>query len=120
MQASASPDLIGLTAESLAGRVTVVELPGLRVADVGADHLDQPWQRGGLPLAYLANDVDSNLWRDDYISTFLERDLGNLGFRMAPTTMRRLWTMLAHYHGPTWNGAELSRALGIPQTTVRR
>jgi uncharacterized protein len=117
---SASPDLIGLAADSLAGRVTIVELAGLRLVDVGADHLDALWQRGGLPPSYLADDPTSCAWRDDYISMFLERDLGNLGFRLPPTTMRRFWTMLAHYHGQTWNGAELSRALGMPQTTVRR
>ena len=118
---SASPDLVGLAAESLAGRVELVELPGLRVLDQGAGSLDALWRRGGLPPSALAADeVTSNRWRDDYISTFLERDLGNLGVRVPATTMRRFWTMLAHYHGQTWNGAELSRALGMSQPTVRR
>ncbi len=116
---SASPHLIGMAAESLAGRSTVIELPGLRVHDVGAAELDALWRRGGLPPSYDASDSESNLWRDDYISTFLERDLGNLGVRVPPTTMRRFWTMTAHYHGQTWNGAELSRALGVSQPTIR-
>lgn len=117
---SASPNLIGMAAESLAGRSTVIELPGLRLVDVGERNLDALWRRGGLPPSYDAPDDESTLWRDDYISTFLERDLANLGIRFPPTALRRFWTMTAHYHGQTWNGAELSRALGISQPTVRR
>lgn len=118
---SASPDLIGMAAESLAGRVEIIELAGLGLGDVGAGRLDQLWRRGGLPPSFLAPDENvSSRWRDAYVSTFLERDLTNLGFRMPSTTMRRFWTMVAHYHGQTWNGAELARALGLSQTTVRR
>jgi predicted AAA+ superfamily ATPase len=117
---SASPDLVGLASESLAGRVTFVDLGGLQVADVGGDCLDRLWQRGGLPRSYLGTDDESRRWRQDYVTTFLERDLGSLGFRMPPTTMRRFWTMLAHYHGQTWNGAELARALAVSAPTVNR
>ncbi len=117
---SASPELIGMASESLAGRVAIVELAGLRVLDVGGDELDTIWRRGGLPRSYLGAEEESVAWRDDYISTFLERDLANLGVRIPPTTMRRFWTMVAHYHGQTWNGSELSRALAVSQTTVRR
>ena len=116
---SASPDLVGLSAESLAGRVTFVELPGLMLSDTGASGLDDLWTRGALPLSFLSDDEGSARWRDDYIATFLERDLGGLGFRLPPTMMRRFWTMLAHYHGQTWNGAELARALGVSAPTVR-
>lgn len=118
---SASPDLVGLASESLAGRVTFVELGGFRLSDVGVDALDGLWLRGGLPESFLAEtDVASNRWRDDYISTFLERDLGNLGFRFPATTMRRFWTMLAHYHGQTWNGARIARSIDVSESTVRR
>lgn len=118
---SASPALIGMAAESLAGRVEVLELPGLRVSDIGAGGVEALWRRGGLPPSYLAaDDAASVRWRDAYVATFLERDLGNLGVRIPSTTMRRFWTMLAHYHGQTWNGAELARALSLSQTTVRR
>ncbi|MBI1844084.1 MAG: ATP-binding protein [Actinobacteria bacterium] len=117
---SASPALIGMASESLAGRVAIIELAGLRVRDVGADQLETLWRRGGLPPSFLATEVGSASWRDDYITTFLERDLANLGVRIPPTTLRRFWTMVAHYHGQTWNGAELSRALGVSQSTVRR
>lgn len=118
---SASPDLVGLASESLAGRVALVELGGFRLLDVGADAIDALWVRGGLPRSYLAETgTASALWRDDFISTFLERDLANLGVRIPATTMRRFWTMVAHYHAQTWNGAELARALGVSESTVRR
>ena len=118
---SASPDLVGLGSESLAGRVTFVELGGLRLTDVGADRLDDLWLRGGLPESFVApTDEASNRWRDDYISTFLERDLANLGFRFPAATMRRFWTMLAHYHGQTWNGARIARSIDVSESTVRR
>jgi len=118
---SASPDLVGLASESLAGRVALVEMGGFRVADVGVTALDLLWRRGALPRSFLAMDeAASAAWRDDYIRTFLERDLANLGVRVPSTTMRRFWTMLAHYHGQTWNGAELARALGVSQPTVGR
>ena len=118
---SASPDLIGMASESLAGRVEIIDLPGFRVRDVGADDFDTLWHRGGLPPSFVAgDDQGSTRWRDAYISTFLERDLTNLGFRLPSTTMRRFWTMLAHYHGQTWNGAELARALAMSEPSVRR
>lgn len=118
---SASPDFVGLASESLAGRVAQVDLGGFRLTDVGIEALDRLWERGGLPRSFLAGtDADSLAWRDDYIATFLERDLARLGIRIPATTMRRFWTMIAHYHGQTWNGAELARALGVSQPTVRR
>ena len=118
---SASPDLIGLGSESLAGRVTFVELGGFRLGDFGVDHLDRLWLRGGLPESFVAaSDEASNRWRDDYIATFVERDLTGLGFRIPATTMRRFWTMLAHFHGQTWNGARLARSIDVSESTVRR
>ena len=118
---SASPDLVGLGSESLAGRVTLVELAGFRLSDVGASRLDDLWGRGGLPESFLAaDDAASNAWRDDYIATFLERDLAGFGFRFPATTMRRFWTMLAHYHGQTWNGAAIARSIDVSEATVRR
>lgn len=118
---SASPDLVGLTSESLAGRVAFVELQGFTLADVGEPELDRLWLRGGLPESFLApTDETSVRWRDDYIATFLQRDLAALGFGLPATTMRRFWSMLAHYHGQTWNGAELARSIDVSQPTVRR
>jgi uncharacterized protein len=117
---SASPSLVGLSSESLAGRVELVELPGLRGVDVGPTRVDHLWQVGGLPPSFTADATDSAVWRDNYIATFLSRDLAQLGVSVPAATMRRFWTMLAHYHGQTWNGAELARALGVSQPTVRR
>jgi hypothetical protein len=118
---SASPSLVGLSSESLAGRVALVELGGFRLEDVGPAAVNPLWERGGLPRSYLAEDDGSSAaWRDDYISTFLERDLANLGIRIPATTLRRFWTMLAHYHAQVWNGAELARATGVSESTVRR
>ena len=118
---SASPDLVGLTSESLAGRVAFTELGGFRLGDVGPDRLDDLWLRGGLPESFLAPTVERSAdWRDDYISTFLQRDLAGLGFRYPAPTMRRFWTMLAHYHGQRWNAAEVARSIGVSASTVAR
>ncbi|EFD47510.1 conserved hypothetical protein [Mycobacterium tuberculosis T17] len=93
---SASPDLVGLASESLAGRVELVELSGLTVRDVGSSAADRLWLRGGLPPSFTArSNEDSAAWRDGYITTFLERDLAQLGVRIPAATMRRAWTMLA-------------------------
>ncbi|WP_084125335.1 ATP-binding protein [Demequina sp. NBRC 110054] len=118
---SASPDLVGLGAESLAGRVALVELSPFGLAEVGADHLNSLWLRGGLPESFTAvDDAAAGAWLGDYISTFLERDLAQLGSRVPATTMRRFWTMLAHHHSGTWNGADMARSLGASEPTARR
>ncbi|MBK7623767.1 MAG: ATP-binding protein [Kineosporiaceae bacterium] len=117
---SASPELVGLGAESLAGRVEIIELSGLRLGDVGSARSDRLWLQGSLPAAFTADLDDSLTWRSNYIATFLERDLAQLGFRLPASHMRRFWTMLAHYHAQTWNGSELARALGVSQPTTRR
>lgn len=118
---SASPDLVGLGSESLAGRITFMSMSGFRLSDIGSDNIDDLWLRGGLPPSYLADDrANSNRWRDDYITTFLERDLSNLGFRLPSTMMRRFWTMLAHYHGQRWNAAEIARSIDVSVPAVRR
>ena len=118
---SASPDLVGLGAESLAGRIALLELAGLSLADVGVSHLERRWFRGGLPEAFTAeSDALAAAWLADYISTFLERDLALLGSRVPATTMRRFWTMLAHRHSGLWSGAEMARSLGVSEPTARR
>ena len=117
---SASPELVGLSAESLAGRVEIIALGGFRLGDVGAGNGDRLWLQGGLPASYSRPPKDSVALRSNYIATFLERDLAQLGFRLPATQMRRFWTMLAHYHAQTWNGAELARAMGVSQPTTRR
>ena len=116
---SASPELLRQTSETLAGRVAFHDLDGFGLREV--EDLERLWLRGGFPLAYLArSDAASRRWRDDFVRTFLERDITDLGSSIPSTTLRRFWTMLAHWHGQLWNGAEFGRAFGVAHTTVRR
>jgi uncharacterized protein len=118
---SASPDLLRQSSESLAGRVAYHFLPPLGLGEVGVGELDRLWLRGGFPRSYTARSLrESGAWRRDFIRTFLERDIPQLGLTIPSTTLRRFWTMLAHYHGQTWNGAEFARAFGVTDHTVRR
>jgi predicted AAA+ superfamily ATPase len=118
---SASPDLLRQSSESLAGRIHYHALGGLSLDEVGIDNLSTLWQRGGFPAAYLArSDAASFRWRRDFIQTFVERDLPQLGIQIPSVTLWRFWSMIAHYHGQIWNGAELARAFGVGETTVKR
>ena len=118
---SASPALLRQSSESLAGRLEIVEMAGFGVAEVGLASADALWLRGGFPRAFLAgSDGDSLIWRRDFIRAPLESDLPQLGVRVPGATLQRFWAMLAHVHGQLWNGAELSRSLGVSQTSCRR
>lgn len=118
---SASPELLRQTAESLAGRIAYHELDPLTLDEVGAESLEPLWVRGGFPRSFLAtNEKQSVRWRQDFVRTFLERDLPELGIRIPAPTLHRFWSMLAHTHGDLWNGAELARAFGVSATTVKR
>jgi predicted AAA+ superfamily ATPase len=117
---SASPELLRQSSESLAGRIAYQKLGGLSLEEVGMAYVETLWLRGGFPLSYLApSEPASGLWRQQFIRTYLERDLSELGIQLPPATMRRFWSMLAHYHGEIWNGAELARAFGVSDKTVR-
>jgi uncharacterized protein len=118
---SASPELLHQSSETLAGRIETVPLEGFRLADVGAQAQPRLWLRGGFPLAYTARtEADSVAWRRQFLQTFLERDIPQLGIQVPTIALRRFWNMLAHYHAQTWNGAELARALSVSEPTVRR
>ena len=118
---SASPDLLRQSSESLAGRVAFHDLEGLSIAETGARHLDRLWLRGSFPRSFLAASQAQSLdWRMNLIRTLLERDLPQLGITVPSGTMGRFWSMLAHYHGQIWNGAEFARAFGVSDMTVRR
>ncbi len=118
---SASPHLAKGVSESLAGRIGFVDLAGFQFWEVGAQHRDRLWIRGGLPKAFLADsESDSIQWREGFIRTFLERDIPQLGITIAAETLRRFWTMVAHYHGQVWNASEFARALGTAENTARR
>jgi predicted AAA+ superfamily ATPase len=118
---SASPDLLRQSSESLAGRLEIVPLEGFRLADLGAAAQERHWMRGGFPLAYTPRtEADSLIWRRQFLQTFLERDLPQLGAQIPAVTLRRFWSMVAHYHGQIWNAAELASALAVNESTVRR
>ncbi len=118
---SASGDLLRQTSESLAGRMERVTIGGFSLPELGAAAEQRLWLRGGFPLAYLAaNEADSLSWRKNFIQTLLERDLPQWGVRVPAVALQRFWTMLAHYHGQTWNAAEPARALGVGESTTRR
>ncbi len=116
---SAGPELLRQSSESLAGRIVYHELPPFRTDETGTEFIDRLWIRGGFPLSFLAADeTESATWRSAFIRTFLERDLPQLGIAVPATTIRRFWTMVAHYHGGRWNAAEVARSLGLSAPTV--
>ncbi len=118
---SAAPALLRQSAESLAGRIAYVELDGFDVDEVGTGAWRRLWHRGGLPRSFLArSDAESLTWRQELVRTYLERELPELGIGIPPGTLRRFWIMLAHYHGQTWNGAELARSFGVSEASVGR
>jgi predicted AAA+ superfamily ATPase len=118
---SASPELLRQSSESLAGRMETITLPGFTLAEVGTRALNRHWLRGGFPRSFLARTHEDSLrWRNEFIQTFLERDLPQLGVSIPAQTLRRFWAMVAHYHGNIWNAAEPARSLGISEPTVRR
>lgn len=118
---SASPELTRQSNESLAGRVEVIEVRGFSTAEVGMQERDRLWLRGGFPRSYLASSDENSLnWREQFIRTFVERDLGMLGFGFTPAAMGRFWAMLSHYHGQIWNAAEVAAAMGVTARTVNR
>ncbi len=122
---SASRDLLQQTSESLAGRVRFLELSPFTLNEVqsgaqSADFTDQLWLRGGFPDSYLAaDDQESWDWRSDFIRTYIERDIPQLGVNIAPTKMRRFWTMLAHLNGQQINFSNLGKSLDASHTTIR-
>ncbi|MAE70562.1 MAG: hypothetical protein CME06_08855 [Gemmatimonadetes bacterium] len=117
---SASPELLRQGSETLAGRITFLELSGFDLKEVGPDQADRLWIRGGFPRSFLANtEQQSDHWRQDFIRTFLERDLAQLRPRLSATALRRFWTMIAHCHGQVWNGARIANAMNVSQPTVR-
>lgn len=117
---SAGSSLLKQSSESLAGRIETVSIGGLALQEIGGRHLQTHWLRGGFPPAYLAgSDADSLAWRKQFTQTFLERDIPQMGFRIPAHTLKRFWSLLAHYHGQLWNAAEPSVSLGVSPPTVR-
>jgi uncharacterized protein len=117
---SASPEIVKSASETLAGRLEFIEMQGFDLLETGVETWEKLWLRGGFPRSFLSgSQQDSLAWREGFIRTFLERDIPQLGIGIPAVTMRRFWTMLAHYHGQTWNGAEIGRSMGLSDKTVR-
>ncbi|MDD2236136.1 MAG: ATP-binding protein [Kiritimatiellae bacterium] len=118
---SASPDLIRKSSETLAGRVEFVDISGFSLEEVGLDFLTRLWLRGGFPLSFMADtDEDSYAWRENFIRTFLERDLRRFGIDFPPAQLYQFWSMLAHTHGKVWNASSIGMSLGVSNMTAKR
>lgn len=118
---SASPDLLRQSSETLAGRIAYHELPGFSLSELAEGQADRLWLRGGFPRSFTARSHQQSYeWRGEFIRTFLERDVPQLGITIPSPTLDRFWSMLAHYHAQVWNGSELARAFGVSHHTVRR
>jgi predicted AAA+ superfamily ATPase len=118
---SASPSLLRQSSESLAGRLEVIEAGGFTLDETGAGHAAALWWRGGFPRSFTAaGDAASRIWRREFIRSTVERDLPQLGMNVAAPVLHRFWSMLAHFHGQTWNAADPARSLGVNESTVRR
>ena len=118
---SASGDLLRQTSESLAGRAERITIGGFSLDEVGPDAVDRLWHRGGFPRSYLAaSEADSLIWRREFMLTLLERDFPQWGVRVPAAAMQRFWTLVAHYHGQTWNAADAARSIGATAVSVRR
>jgi predicted AAA+ superfamily ATPase len=121
---SASKDLLRQSSESLAGRISYIEMAGLNSLEVPVKNpadINRLWLRGGFPESYLAeSDSYSMAWLEDLIRTYLERDIPQLGFRISATRLRRLWTMLAHLQGESVNFSTLAGNLEVDSKTISR
>lgn len=118
---SASPELLRQSSESLAGRIAYHELTGFTLDEVGMENYLRLWLRGGFPRAYTSrSNIDSLSWRRDFLRTFLERDVPQLGITIPAGTLERFWAMLAHYHAQIWNASEFARSFGVSHHVTRR
>ena len=118
---SASETLLRQSSESLAGRIAFHDLPPFGLDEVGAEELEPLWLRGGFPSSFLADDdAESLRWRRDFVRTFVQRDLPQLGVTIPAATIARFWSMLAHVHGQVWNASRIASAFGVSHTTVTR
>ena len=116
---SASQELVSKSADTLAGRIAFIELAGF-LNTTPTIQTDRLWLRGGFPLSYLANtSTDSIAWRENFVRTFLERDIPRLGISVPSRTLLQFWTMLSHYHGQLCNYSALAKSMGISDNTIR-
>jgi predicted AAA+ superfamily ATPase len=117
---SASLDLVHRSSESLAGRIEFIDMGGFTLQETGPRSHGLLWLRGGFPRSFLARSAaDSRAWRENFIRTFLQRDLPQLGIRIPAMQLLRFWRMVAHLHGQAWNGSEIAGSLSITHPTAR-
>ncbi len=117
---SVSPELVRGASESLAGRVAFVDMGGFTIDEVGPGAAGRLWLRGAFPRSFLARGEPPSLrWREDFVRTFLERDIRGFGVNVPAALLRRFWVMIAHHHGNIWNASEIGRSLGLAHSTVR-
>lgn len=114
---SASRELINQSSESLAGRITFIEITPFAINEI--DNWRDLWLKGGYPRSYLLANEDSVLWREGYMRTYIEQDLASFGFVFQTDVLQKLWFMLAHYHGQIMNYSELAASLGVSQPTIK-
>ncbi len=118
---SASPELLKQSFESLAGRIETIYMSGFSLQEVASVNLNRHWLRGGFPPSFLARSHEiSYAWRKEFVQTFLERDVPQMGLSVPAPVFRRFWTLLAHGHGGLWNAADPAASLGLSQPTVRK
>lgn len=118
---SSSLELVKSSSESLAGRISFLELGGLSLRDIPQTDFDKLWIRGSFPKSLLARSESASVqWREDFIHTFLEKDIHNLGVNIPAVTMHRFWSMIANYHGQIYNSSEIGRSLGVSEHTSKR
>lgn len=118
---SADPALLRQSSESLAGRIETIPMGGFSLEETTHRNLKAHWLRGGSPPSFLARTNESSFaWRKQFVQTFLERDVPQMGLNIPAPTFRRFWTMLAHSHGQIWNAADPAASLGVSQPTVRK
>ncbi len=118
---SASPGLMKNASETLAGRISFIDMTGFSLLEIGYENWKKLWLRGFFPLSYLgSNNEASSNWRENFIRTFLERDIPQMGINIPSSALRRFWTMTAHYHGQVWNGSEFARSMGVTEPTARK
>ncbi len=118
---SASGELQRQSSDSLAGRAERISIGGFTLAEVGADEHDRLWECGGFPRSFLAGvDTDSAVWRSQFVQTLLERDMPQWGVSVPAAALRRLWTVVAHCHGQTWNASDAARTLDVSQPMIKR
>ncbi|MEO8500381.1 MAG: ATP-binding protein [Vicinamibacteria bacterium] len=118
---SASRDLLRQSSESLAGRIAYLEMDGFALDEASVARFGPLWVRGGSPRSLLARTESESVgWRREFVRSFVERDLPQLGSNVSASTIGRFWAMLAHYHGQIWNASEFARAFGVSEASVRR